>query len=172
MAKAEETGSGEPDDEALHEQSRAQLERLRQDPKAQQLLQDLEGELGPGEDPAYWEVASSPPQQAPAPASELAEHHAGVRPAAQPKPDDDGQPYRIPTLREVFGRYEHDLEYFVELKPCNVPTPGVYEEAVVRLIRHFGLEQHVMVVSFSMELLPRVWRAPPCTAISPAGTIC
>ncbi len=84
-----------------------------------------------------------------------------LREIEQREPEVDGKVYRIPTLREVFDRYEHDLLYFVELKPCNVPTPGIYEQAVVRLIREFALERHVVVLSFSADLVRRVSAVGP-----------
>jgi glycerophosphoryl diester phosphodiesterase len=76
-------------------------------------------------------------------------------------PEVDGEPYRIPTLDEVFDRYRHDLLYFVELKPCNLPVQGIYEQAVARLVRRHGLEQHCLVCSFSTDLVRRVAAVAP-----------
>ncbi|MBW2457828.1 MAG: hypothetical protein JRI68_25205 [Deltaproteobacteria bacterium] len=88
MADDEDPSRDEAEDDALHEQSRAQLERLATDPKAQQLLQELEGDLAPGEDPAFWDVKPKKKGRRPAPESELAEHYDHVRPATPAKPDE------------------------------------------------------------------------------------
>jgi len=76
-------------------------------------------------------------------------------------PDRSGDPYRIPTLDEVFSRYEHHMRYFVELKPCNLPSPGIYEHAVARLIRSYGLFEHALVLSFSADLIRRLGVVAP-----------
>lgn len=84
-----------------------------------------------------------------------------LREIRERRPEAGGTVYRIPTLREVFDRFGHDLLYFVELKPCNVPAAGLYEQAVVRLVRHFGLERHVHVCSFTNDLVRRVAAVAP-----------
>ena len=42
-----------------------------------------------------------------------------------------------------------------------MPTPGIYEQAVARLVRGFGLVEHVHVLSFTTDLVRRVQAVAP-----------
>jgi glycerophosphoryl diester phosphodiesterase len=89
-----------------------------------------------------------------------------MRELAELVPERDGRAYRIPTLRDVFERYGHSLRYFVELKACNVPTAGIYEHAVARLLRRYGLVAHCLVLSFSSDLVRRIAAVDPAIPTS------
>jgi glycerophosphoryl diester phosphodiesterase len=67
---------------------------------------------------------------------------------------------RIPTLAEVLGALGEELLLNIELKVAGVFDRGV-EQAVVRLIEQYALEDRVLLSSFSPLALRRVQQTAP-----------
>ena len=75
-----ESGGNRPGDEALHDASRAAIERVQADPKVQELLGKLDAMVASGEDMPLEELAPvAPPPPAPEAEGGHAEHFESVR---------------------------------------------------------------------------------------------